>query len=404
MGAREEWAAHWRVVAGSGIAFGTGYALFGYVSSLFIEPLSQEMGWTRGDISTASAIGLVGGLAAPLIGRATDRFGTRPTAVVCFILLALVYLGFAAATASLALLFVLMACFAMVGAGTGGLTLTRPISSLFSASRGLALAVTLAGVTVTATLLPPVLREVIDTVSWRAGYLMLAGLCLLVAIPAILFLVHERAEPPKPGPALPTAYPGRKLDGLWKSRDFLVLAGALLVMNAPASALVTQMVPLLTDMGLTRRVAAGLLSVLAVSVLVGRIGSGLLLDRLPPRWVAAVFTSLPAIGCLMLVAVPELTPAVAVVAVVLVGLQQGSETDLLAFFTVRQFGMRRYSSIYGAGVMMGLLGTAVGVWFMGWVHGATGSYDIGLWLGVGLFPLAGALFLLLARRPVIEEG
>lgn len=402
MGAREEWRAHWRVVVGSGIAFGTGYALFGYVSSLFIEPLSQEMGWTRGDIATASAIGLIGGLVAPLIGRATDRFGTRPTAVISFILLALVYLGFAAATPSLFLLFGLMACFAMVGAGTGGLTLTRPISSLFQASRGLALAVTLAGVTVTATILPPVLREVIDTLSWRAGYLLLAALCLFVAIPAILFLVHERAEPPKPGPALPTAYPGRKLPGVWKSRDFLVLVGALMVMNAPAAGLVTQMVPLMTDMGLTRAAAAGLLSVLAVAVLVGRLGSGLLLDRLPPRLVAAVFTSLPGIGCLLLVLAPELTPALAVVAVVLVGLQQGSETDLLAFFAVRQFGMRRYSSIYGGGVMMGLIGTAAGVWFMGWVHGETGSYDLALWLGVGMFPLAGALFLLLTAKPVID--
>lgn len=403
MSARKEWSAHWRVVVGSGIAFGTGYALFGYVSSLFIEPLSQEMGWSREDIATAAAIGLVGGLVAPLVGRAADRFGTRTTAVACFILLALVYLAFAAATSNLVLLFVLMACFAMAGAGTGGLTLTRPIASLFNVSRGLALAVALAGVTVTATLLPPILNHVIDTVSWRAGYLILAGLCLFVAIPAILLLVHERAEPPKPGPALPTAYPGRTLDGLWRSRDFLVLGSALLVMNAPASALVSQMVPLLTDMGLSRATAAWLLSVLAVSVLVGRIGSGLLLDRLPPRLVAMLFTAIPGLGCLLLVMSPELTPAIAFVAVVLVGLQQGSETDLLAFFTVRQFGMRRYSSIYGAGVMMGLVGTAIGVWFMGWIHAATGNYDIALWLGVGLFPLAGALFLLLSRRPLIED-
>jgi predicted MFS family arabinose efflux permease len=401
--ARDEWARHWRVVLGCGLAFGTGYSLFGYVSSLFIDELSAEFGWTRGEISTASAVGLIGALAAPFIGRAADRFGARRVALVCFAALAGVYGLFATLSGWIWALYGLMMLFAMVGAGTGGLTLTRPVNSYFSAGRGLALAVMLAGVTVTAIILPPVVERINSLAGWRWSYGLLAGLCLFVAIPAILLVVHERAEPPRPA-GLPTAYPGQDWRTLWRSRDFWVLCGALAIMNAPAAGIVTQLAPILQGEGLDRAQAAQLLSVMGAAVLVGRLASGFLLDRLPPRLVAMLFTAAPALGCLLLLLVPEVTFAHAVLAVVLLGVQQGSETDLLAFFTARQFGLRRYSSIYGAAVMMGLLGTALGVAFVGNSYEITGSYDLALVLSAALFPVAGALFLILRRQPQIDDA
>lgn len=398
---RSEWAAHWQVVLGCALAFGTGYALFGYVASLFIDALRAEFGWSRGQISTASAIGLTGAIAAPFIGRAADRFGARRVALACFGGLATVYLLFATVQGGLWVLFVLMGLFAVIGVGTGGLTLTRPVSSLFVRARGLALAITLAGVTLVAVVMPPVLERIIEGPGWRWGYALLAALCLLVAMPAILLLVHERAEPPRP-PGLATAYPGQDWRTLWRSRDFWVLCGALAVMNMPGAGLVSQLAPLLTDSGLSKAQAAQLLSVLAVAVLAGRLLSGFLLDRLPPRPVAAAFTAAPALGCLILLAMPQPGFAVAAVAVALLGMQQGSETDLLAYFTARQFGLRRYSSIFGAAVTMALLGTAVGVAFMGNSHDITGSYTLALAASVALFPLAGLLFLLLDGRPAAD--
>jgi MFS family permease len=398
----QEWRAHWRVVAGSAIAYGCGFALFGLVSSLFIVPITEETGWTRGQIATASSLGLIGALSAPFIGRLADRYGMRPVAIACFVGLALVYVGLASMQAQLWLLFVGLGAFAIIGPGTGGITLTRAVNSWFDRSRGLALATTLAGVTVSALITPPPIQWLIANVSWRAGYWLLAGLCVFVAVPAVALLVHERHDRPKPAEDAPTAYPGQRWGGVWISRDFWALGGALFLMNAPAAGIVTQLSPLLTDAGLTPARAAAALSVLAVAIFVGRMSSGLLLDHLEPKLVAAIYTAAPALGCALL-AFGETTWALALVAVVLIGLQQGSETDLLAFFTARQFGMRRYSSIYGALVMVGLIGTGLGVAGFGILYDRLGGYQAALIGAIGVFPVAAGLFLLLGPKGRFEE-
>ena len=53
-----------------------------YAFGLFIVPLEETFGWTRTEISASLSFAAVGGLAAPLLGRAMDRFGVRPILVV----------------------------------------------------------------------------------------------------------------------------------------------------------------------------------------------------------------------------------------------------------------------------------------------------------------------------------
>ncbi|MBI3002270.1 MAG: MFS transporter [candidate division NC10 bacterium] len=59
-----------------GTAFGTGLTL-----AVFLTPLTEEFGWSRGATSLAySAFMLLTGFSSPLMGHLGDRFGARPMA------------------------------------------------------------------------------------------------------------------------------------------------------------------------------------------------------------------------------------------------------------------------------------------------------------------------------------
>ncbi|MGJ3627484.1 hypothetical protein AB5I41_11905 [Sphingomonas sp. MMS24-JH45] len=99
-----------------GIGFGPG--LFQNVSSLFIDGVTREFGWSRGDIATAAAIGLLGGIVAPFLGR-LDRIGIRPVIVASLLLLGATYLGMSIQTSALAQFQLLVALLAFAVPGPG---------------------------------------------------------------------------------------------------------------------------------------------------------------------------------------------------------------------------------------------------------------------------------------------
>src|SRR5688572_29060076 len=74
----EEWGSAWRPGMAALIAGSISYSLFSAVSSLFVEPLQAQFGWSRGDIAIVHSFGLITAFAAPVVGRLTDRHGVRP--------------------------------------------------------------------------------------------------------------------------------------------------------------------------------------------------------------------------------------------------------------------------------------------------------------------------------------
>ena len=89
--------------------------------------------------------------------------------------------------------------------------------------------------------------------------------------------------------------------------------------------------------------------------------------------------------------------SLAIAALLLVGLLQGAETDVLGYFVARLFGRTGYGAIYGALFTASLLGTAAGIVGFGRLFSATGGYDIALGLAAGVLALAAGLYLLAPR-------
>lgn len=411
---RAEWQVGWRIVVGVGIGMGTGIALYLMVSSLFVTRITDEFGWSRGDLSLAAAVGYIAGaLSLAVIGRLLDRHGYRRVVLVCVPGLALVYLGAASIEGSFTIYVILMVVAGIFGTGTGAISYTRPLIAAFDRQRGLALGVAASGISVTAIAMPPLLAYVIGAHGWRAGFIAMAIITLGIGLPLALWFIgrvkNERhvdtetltlSELPEASEAERRA-PSIPLRQAMQGKQFWLLVVALVAINIPGSGIVGQLAPLLSDQGLSDTATGLALSVYALGLMAGRLITGFALDRVPVARVAAAMTGVPAIGALILL-VPEPHVAVALVAVALIGLQQGSELDLLAYFISRNFGFGHYSSIFGAIATAGALATASGIVLFGQVHDATGSYTIALMVGAFAFLVGAVAFFATSRvaRPL----
>ena len=385
-----EWRVGWPIVFGTALGLGTDHSLYNFVSSLFVLPLSAEFGWTRGEIATATATGLVGAFAAPLIGRMADRYGVRPVITLSILGLAMAYAALATMQGQLYVFYLSIALLGIAGLGTTGITYTRVIVGWFERSRGFALGVSLTGVSLFAAFVPPLLSGLIGDAGWRAGYLLLAGMALLIGLPAMLTLVRERPSVrPKAQNAKTTPW-----RAILTSAPFWLLLVGMIAINVPGNGMLGQLQPLLTDRGLGMQQAALMLTVYAVSVLIGRLILGYLLDKISAPVMAAISVTLPALGAAALIG-DSTTLLTASIAVALLGLSQGVEMDLTAFFIARFFGMRHYSMLFAAIISGLVLANATGALMFGRIYDATGSYDTALAIGTVLFVIGGACILAL---------
>lgn len=399
-----EWRRGWRVLAASGLSLGCGANLHYYLSTFFVKGISEEFGISRGQLASIQAVALWGVLSAPLVGYLVDRHGANRVLTIGSLILGFVYLAAANMPPALWAPLAVFVAIQSFGQATATVPHTRVVSSWFARNRGMALGIAITGTPLMSAAISPAVSAVIAAQGWRAGYYLLAALTVFLALPLNRLLVRERsAKLPVAANAPATAAEpetGDDLRAASRSPAFWLLIAAMILINVPGGGFLNQLVPLLTDEGASIALAAVMVSLFSGAVIVGRLASGFLLDRIPPALAAAAFTLAPAAGMLVLLATPADADVMLGVAVFLIGLQQGAEIDLLAFFTARHFGLRRYSSIYAVGYAVATMATGVGVLVFGLCHDLTGSYDAALILSAITFVLGAACFAGLHRiRP-----
>lgn len=392
-----EWRRGWPVVAAAMIGIGAGPGLFQNLSSLFTPGMAAQFGWSRGQISTAAGLGLVGGFAAPFMGRFADRFGARVVIAAAMLLLGAAYAGFAVMSGRLWQYQALVLCLALAVPGTSALVYGKLVAARFTRHRGLALALATSGLSVTTLALPPAVALVIARAGWRGGFVALGVFVVGVALPLVLLALRR-------APAMlvdASADSAEHLTGMTgaqarRTQRFWALGATALLINVATVGLVTQMVPFGLDRGLTATQAALLLASYGASQVVGRFGIGVLVDRFPAARVAAGGAAISATAFAAL----HLTGAGFVPMMALVfaaGLMHGAENDVLPFLAGRLFGLKAYGEVYGSLLVMALLGTAGGIVGWGRIHDVTGDYGVPLTIATVAMATAGLLFLTLGR-------
>jgi MFS family permease len=393
----DEWKRAWRPGLAALVTGALSLSLYPAVSSLFVEPLQAQFGWSRGEIALVYSFSLVTAFVAPLIGRLTDQYGVRPILSAGLVLTALGYGLLALMQGSLNYYYTAYLFFSVAGMATTGITVTRILSGAFDRTRGTALAIGRSGLAVSGALMPMLLFPVIARFGTAGGYLLLGGFMLFIALPLVWFWVPSRSASDNEGKAATfgKADSWRVLLAMPKVR---ILIAASVLNYVPVVALLSQMKPLAVSKGLDAVTAVGAVSMMGAAAAAGALLSGVLVDRFWAPAVAFVLIAAPAVGCLFLL-LADVPPALFYSAVLMIGLGQGAEIDIVAFMIARYFGLRSYATIYSLSALGIALGVAFGASLIGEAYDLFGNYDFAIMAASGSFALAAVLYLAMGRYP-----
>ena len=385
----------WSIVAASSLALVASQGPINvFATGIFIKPISQELGFGRGDIATAIGISSVmTAVASPFFGRLIDRYGVRTPLAVSIIL-------FALATAAMSLLpgsvFGLYAMFALAGLFAIGQTpgsYSKVVSAWFDRQRGFALGIVLAGVGMGTIVLPMICKTLIGTFGWREAYLGLAGLIILLALLPVLIFIREPARTLAGDLSPGVTLPGVSMAEAARDRRFWYMIVSFFLAVVAINGSLVHVVPMLTDRGMSLADAVAIISSSGIALIVGRLLAGWIIDRVFAPYVAVFFLVCPMVGLLILALQPvEVSP---LVGVLLLGLGIGGETDLLSYMVSRYFGLAKFGTIYGWIFTAALAGNAVGSSILGWAFQLTHSYSATLIAYSLLLAVATALTLVL---------
>jgi MFS family permease len=402
----------WWVVLAAALGLATGIASVNLFSfGIFQGPLMAEFGWTRTQVSVVLAVGTtVTVFTSPFVGALVDLYGTRRIALPSIIAIGAALMSLYWLTGNLWHYYFVFALIPIIGAGTSSVAYARIVSRWFDRRRGLALGAALAGVGLGGAIIPRYSQWLIDGFGWRGGYAGLGLLSLCVTLPVAWLCLRdtpgERGLQPDGDPlphehARSPALVGFTRGQALCSRNFWLMVAAFLVLGAAIGGVMLQLVPILVERGVEPVRAASIYSALGVSIVLGRVSAGALMDRFHAPRVAVAFLLGPIVGVSLLAT--GATGTGAVLAAILLGLAAGAEVDVIAYLTGRYFGTRSYGELYGYQYAVWALGAGFAPVLTAAVYDVTGSYAPALWGYVGCFVLGSVLLAGLGRYPRLEE-
>jgi MFS family permease len=394
----QEFRRAWPILLASALGAGVSISPLAFYSlGAFVGPLTKEFGWSRTEISTAPLFLTTGGLImGTYVGALADRFGARKIVLISQLLLIVALAALALLTSHIWTLYAGYFVLAILGAGTMPMTWNRAIIGWFVKSRGLAIGVSLMGTGIAGALLPTYINWLTGIVGWRGAYLGLAALPVIFGLPLTFLFFHEAPENGAPAnkaatqATIVTDAGSYTLREALRTRCFWQISLAFFFAAIAIAAVLVHSQSLLMDRGIDRDTAAVIAGLLGIAFTSGRLVSGYCLDIFNGPILAIVMFTAPAIACALL-AVAGTNLAICGMAIVLVGLAGGAETDIAAYFIAQYFGRLHYGAIYGLFLTLFSVGSGIGPLIVGRVYDVTGSYNPGLYGGVAAFLIAAVL-------------
>jgi MFS family permease len=403
-GAAAEWRGYWFLPFVAGLGYSV-TQLYAYALGPIIEPIQQEFGWTRAQVMSGVAIANVPGIILlPLVGMLVDRWGPRRTGLIGICLVPAAVALVATATGSVWQWWAIWLLIAFCGPWAQGSIWTSATVSRFEKGRGLALAVTLSGGAMAATVMPPLSTFYVETFGWRQGFLFMVGSWfLMLFVPVMLFFRGAQdGDASKRATRAERAAAADKLSGLTMPEAVRRPALYKLIVASFGFAFIVigtvlHLVPMLKGYGAGAMQAAGTASLVGIFSIVGRLITGALLDRYRSNIIGCVVYLLPIPGYLLLMSSGS-DPTSQLVAAAMFGLTLGAEVDVIAYLITVHFGLKRFASVMSLMFAFIALGSALGPYTAGHVFDLAGDYEPFM-LGAIALSVLSSLLLLSMRKP-----
>lgn len=386
---------------------------FRATTGLLIDPLQEEFGWSKGEISLAVSINLVlFGLVAPFAAALMERLGVRRVMLAALAGVA----GVSALTTVIDAPWQLHLLWGVAaGCATGAISV--PLAAIvatrwFASRRGLVTGVLTASTATGQLVFLPLLAILVAAWGWRSASfaVSLAGLALVV--PVVWIFMRDRPEhvglraygaetdePPAPAPGNPFAAAVRGLALGVRSRTFWLLGGSFFVCGATTTGLIaTHLIPAAHDHGLGEVAAASLLAAVGAFDVVGTIASGYLTDRYDSRRLLCAYYALRGLSLIALPAAFSSPHAGLAAFAVVYGLDWVATVPPTVALTIQHFGREHAGVVFGWIFACHQLGAAAAAGVAGVLRDVEGTYT-SAFVAFGVLALAASLLVLRIDRP-----
>ena len=368
-------------------AFGLMFTGFGiaYSFAAFFQAFQAEFGAPRAHVSLVFSLcallwfstGVPGGMLA-------DRFGPRGVClagVVCLV----AGPALAAQASSVEILYLTYSIGVGVGIGLSYVPSIGAVQRWFTTNRALATGIAVSGIGAGNLAFPPLAAWWIDVFGWRGAYLALAGVTLVLALPAAIAVESRHMRPGVTQGGAPLA--GFTVGAALRSQQFWLLYVVAFLICVGFFVPMVHLAPYAHDRGYSAAQGVTLVSLLGLGSLLGRFAVAGIADRLGHmRSLVGLAAGLGLMFLLWWAA--ESYWALAVFAV-LFGSLYGGYVALAPTLCMDLFGARNVTGIIGCLYTAAGFGTLIGPTAAGAAFDAYGSYDAPI-LGCALLSFIGA--------------
>ena len=182
----------WIVVLGCALMMGTSIGLFVNCNGIFIKPVCEDLGFTRGAFTLyASIASFVGMFMQVVYGNLYQKYPMLPFSRVSIFVVCSCVLGYSFAT-KLWHFYALAVLYGLLSTPILTVTIASLVSNWFVDKKGLAMGLAYSGSGVTAAIMTPILSSVVQNVGWRWGYRLLAVTGFAVLFVSVFVLLREK--------------------------------------------------------------------------------------------------------------------------------------------------------------------------------------------------------------------
>jgi MFS family permease len=402
----------WIIVFSGFIIMAAALGIVYNCASLFVKPISQDLGFSRSQANAIFTIRAICQVIAFLFGaKLYSKVRIKRLMQLVTVILAVSFYSYSFIDGLISF-YVITFIASMSVALISILPLSIIISNWFHDKRGLAIGVAFMGSGVGGMIFNSLTGYWIATQGWRTTYQYLAIIMFLMIAPITFFLIKTH---PKDKDAKPYTVEGVKeeqeshdinrngleLKDAIKTLRFWVLAISSVLIMLGVNSVMATTGPHLSDLGYSITFSANIVALSMGSLAVGKVILGRLFDNLGSRLAITIssFATLLAIFGLLFADFN-----VALVAIIIgtgVGAAYGSIATSMV--TVDMYGRKDYGSIFGLLSALGSTGAIIGPVVFGYLYDTTGSYNSSFMIAIGLMIVAIIGMQITLRKPYPKD-
>jgi predicted MFS family arabinose efflux permease len=365
---------------------------------LFLQPLSDDLGWGREVFALAIAFqNLIWGLFQPLAGMIADRYGSGRVIAAGGLLYAA---GVALMSQTTTPIDIQLSAGLLIGMGMSATSFAVVLAAVGRVvspeRRSLAFGVVSALGSLGQLVMVPAGQAFLEAYGWSTAFVIFAFITLLMVPVAAAMRGRPEAATlaERPDEGL-----GKTLKLAFSNSGYRYLIAGFFVCGFHVMFIGAHLPAYLTDSGLSGRTAALALMFIGLFNVVGSYACGALGGHYSKKDLLCLLYLARSVAIMAFIVFP-LTPVTVIIFASAIGFLWLGTVPLTSGIVAQMFGMRYLGTLFGLVFLSHQVGSFLGVWLGGFLFDATGDYTVVWWVAVVLGVIAALLHWPIDEREV----